>query len=608
MKKKPSVNVKQLLYWNGRNLITFVTLYALMGLFILSPIIQSLLLLTIEKANLPYLTPQNLYLWLLSPVTIPLCFLIAIMVGYYFMIEFAALILHFNCAKQRERMGILSMAWLGLKEASRLLLPSNWLFVFVVLFLFPLTMLSLAPELIINLSIPEYMIDFLKQKLALRIVYAVVLIFFNVGAFYLFFCLCYFILEKDHFFSSCKKSIQLMKGHFFKILFSYAWWMLRVFLLTFLMNAGLLLLFVLWAKLFEQDPISHFLGDYITWKQLSIFLFSVFALIGTFSFMCYQYFQLSNEWHTAALPKEKISFRHIVYAIIQFGFLILVTGLFLDYRSGDTFSLDHPQLQVTAHRAGALDAPENTIAALRKAIDSEASMAEIDVQQTKDHQLLVMHDTDFKRVAHVQKNVWDVTAAEAQTFDVGSSFSPSYKGENIPLLEDMIQVADGKIQLMIELKINKHQKNLVETVLKVIHDNNFEKQCIVASMDEDILHEVKSQDPSITTAFITPVAYGNLSLMKDVDVFSIEATFVDLNIVTAIQKAGKEVYAWTVNEVATLKKMIELPLNGIITDNPYLANYYYETSVRNPLLDDFIQLFFPNEVNQLPLSEEIKPL
>ncbi|MFS0782060.1 glycerophosphodiester phosphodiesterase family protein [Bacillus sp. 1P06AnD] len=584
-------SVKQLLFWNWKNLLLFAILYALFGLLFLYPLLRSILLATIQEAHLQYLTAQNLYTWISAPTTIPLCLLTAILLGNYIMIEFAVLITHFDFVRRGEKIGFFNMVGSGIKEASRIFWPANWLFVPLALVLFPLTSFPLLTDLTVNLRIPEFIIDFLREKPLLYLFYLMVLLAIHLIVFYLFFSLCFFTLEKLNFTHSCKRSIQLIQGRLFKIFLSYVWWMVQVLFLVLLVITALLLLFVIRVKMFESDPVTAFLDDFMVWKQISFLLFSIFTLVGTFSFMCYTYFQLTNKWKITERKNKKIKWASFTFSAIQVLVIIFLTGMYLDYRNGAYFFYDRPQLHITAHRAGAALAPENTLAALNQAIEAKATMAEIDVQQTKDGKLIVMHDSDFKRVAKVPKKVWTVSAEEAQTFEVGSSFSKKFKGEKIPLLEEMIKEADGRIKLMIELKMNGHDKQLVKRVLQVIQKNNFTDQCIVASMDARLLQQVKTMDPTIKTAYITAVAYGNLHLMKNVDVFSIEASFVNSDLVASLQSTGKEVFVWTVNEKDAINRTITMPVNGLITDNPYLAAFYYQLNILHPFAKDIIQLF-----------------
>ncbi|MGZ0787886.1 glycerophosphodiester phosphodiesterase family protein, partial [Pseudomonas saponiphila] len=107
---------------------------------------------------------------------------------------------------------------------------------------------------------------------------------------------------------------------------------------------------------------------------------------------------------------------------------------------------------ITAHRAGAARAPENTLAALRLAIAEKADYAEIDVQTASDGTLMVLHDADLMRIAGDSRRVANLSASEIQQLDAGSWHSAAFAGESVPTLLEMLNEARNKIGLNIELK------------------------------------------------------------------------------------------------------------------------------------------------------------
>lgn len=109
-------------------------------------------------------------------------------------------------------------------------------------------------------------------------------------------------------------------------------------------------------------------------------------------------------------------------------------------------------VQITAHRGASGSAPENTLIALQKAIEAGADYAEIDVQETSDGRLVLLHDPDLKRTTGLKKNIWQTTYNELKHLDAGSWFSDEFSAERIPLLEDAIELVRGKMLLNIELK------------------------------------------------------------------------------------------------------------------------------------------------------------
>src|SRR3712207_3201709 len=130
---------------------------------------------------------------------------------------------------------------------------------------------------------------------------------------------------------------------------------------------------------------------------------------------------------------------------------------------------------------------------------------------SKDGKLVLTHDSNFKRIANIDKNVYDATLKEIKTYDVGSNFSPVFKGEKIPTLEEAIKLSKNKIKLNIEIKLNGHEKNLVTSVVNLIEKESFIDQCVVTSLDYDVLKEVRKLNPNIKIGYIMFVALGNLS-------------------------------------------------------------------------------------------------
>jgi len=163
---------------------------------------------------------------------------------------------------------------------------------------------------------------------------------------------------------------------------------------------------------------------------------------------------------------------------------------------------------------------------------------------------------------------------EVKNLDAGSHFSYKYKGEKIPTLSQMIKKANNKIKLMIEIKKNGHEKNIEHQVVDEIKSHNFEKQCVIASMDLNVLKTIKNITPEIDTVYITPAIYGDYYSLKYIDAFSIEATFINRETIILAHEYNKKVYLWTVNKEHSLINAFNLKVDGVITDNPPLCKLF----------------------------------
>jgi glycerophosphoryl diester phosphodiesterase len=225
------------------------------------------------------------------------------------------------------------------------------------------------------------------------------------------------------------------------------------------------------------------------------------------------------------------------------------------------------KVAVTAHRGSSKDAPENTLSAVHLAIEDGADFAEIDVQETADGVIVLLHDTDFMRVAGVNKKIWELSYAEIKTLDAGSWFSSEFQHEHVPTLTEILKLARGEIKLNIELKFNGHEKQLVEKVVKIIQDNNFKSQCVISSLNFEGLKKVRALDPELKIGYIIAKAIGNM-FRVDTDFLSLNSGMVTADVVAGARKRKIEVHAWTINTADNMSYFINLGVDNIITDYP----------------------------------------
>ncbi len=161
---------------------------------------------------------------------------------------------------------------------------------------------------------------------------------------------------------------------------------------------------------------------------------------------------------------------------------------------------------ITAHRAGAAFAPENTIAALKKAIEAKADWAEIDVQLTADQELVVMHDTDLARVGGGNKQVGKATLAEIQSLDVGALHSAEFAGERVPRFSDLLMVAKDNIKLNVELKPHgaSDVNELTRRVIDAIRAAGMISQCRICSQSYAGIQLARTLEPRSKSASSSP--------------------------------------------------------------------------------------------------------
>lgn len=225
-------------------------------------------------------------------------------------------------------------------------------------------------------------------------------------------------------------------------------------------------------------------------------------------------------------------------------------------------------LRITAHRGASGSAPENTLIALQKAIEAGADYAEIDVQETADGRIVLLHDPDLKRTAGVKKNIWQVTYDELKSLDAGSWFSEEFSGERIPLLEEAIEFVRGRLRLNIELKTNGYEVRLAERVCETVKRLNFCEQVILTSFEPQQLRAAEKTAPEIRTGLIFYFMPSYDILDLPYSVLSLHKRNVGKKFLEHARQAGKELHVWTVNEEKDMLDMIQAGVDNIITNYP----------------------------------------
>ena len=267
------------------------------------------------------------------------------------------------------------------------------------------------------------------------------------------------------------------------------------------------------------------------------------------------------------------------------------TMLLLPAVQKDIASIDKP-VYVTAHRGSSGRAPQNTISAFVAAIEDEADYAELDVQETRDGVVVVLHDANLNHVGGVDKNIWELNYSELQEIDVGSSFSPEFAGERVPTLEETIDVTKGKVKLNIEIKTNGHEKNLVENTVRIIEEKEIEDECVITSLDYNALKEVRTLNHDLRLGMIIGYVIGDYSKL-DVDFYSVEPNLVlTKKFMRDAHDVNKEVHIWTLNPKADVSGYVDLGVDNIINDYPVMVQELLNEKQNRSKIEKLITKFF----------------
>lgn len=255
-------------------------------------------------------------------------------------------------------------------------------------------------------------------------------------------------------------------------------------------------------------------------------------------------------------------------------------------RNGGNATFEHlGQITISSHRGASSEAPENTLPAIEKALDTTADYIEIDVQETKDGEVVLMHDSSAYRTTGMRAKISELTYEQISKLDAGSWFSAKYKNTPVPTLREVLELCKGKIKLNIEIKSDKSMPELEKKVVDLIEEFDLIRQCVVTSVYKESLTKIKKYNKDIMTGYILSSAYGRYYLDKEIDFLSMRSSFVNERVIRLAHKNGKEVCVWTVNSKKEAIRMSRLGVDNIITDRPsFIRQVLYEEGENQSLI------------------------
>lgn len=230
-------------------------------------------------------------------------------------------------------------------------------------------------------------------------------------------------------------------------------------------------------------------------------------------------------------------------------------------------------MKIYAHRGSSGTHPENTLSAFREAANLNIHGVELDVHLTKDGELVVIHDESIERTSNGTGYVKDMTLSELRAFDYGSWFSSEFSSEQIPKLEEVLQIFKNKTHhVNIELKSDIFPyEGLGNKVLYAIEKFQMADRVVVSSFDHEAIREFKKSAPHIEVALLT------MEVLVDSYDYArfIPADAIHIFLPTAFRKMTKEsllkgaiIRVFTVNEVEHANSLQQIGVHAIFTDYP----------------------------------------
>lgn len=228
---------------------------------------------------------------------------------------------------------------------------------------------------------------------------------------------------------------------------------------------------------------------------------------------------------------------------------------------------------IYAHRGASGEAPENTMAAFRRAIEIGSHGIECDVQLSSDGELMICHDERLERTTNGTGFLKDYSYRELRMLDAGSWFSEQYQGEPMPTLDELLAlVKQAGILLNIEIKSGiVIYPNIEEKVVAAVKHFDIRENIVISSFNHYSIKHIKEIDPSIKTGILYMEGlYQPWDYMKTVGCECAHpfAYAIKPEIAEGLVKNGFEINVFTVDDVNMAKHFISMGVNGIITNYP----------------------------------------
>ncbi|MEM3747417.1 MAG: glycerophosphodiester phosphodiesterase family protein [Thermoproteota archaeon] len=211
------------------------------------------------------------------------------------------------------------------------------------------------------------------------------------------------------------------------------------------------------------------------------------------------------------------------------------------------------------HRGAKFYEPENTLRSFRKALELGVDAVELDVRRTRDGELVVIHDAEVDRTTNGKGLVRELTLEEIRRLDAG-------KGEKIPTLEEALDFLDGRVKILIELK----EEGFEEEVLKLVRGKKLEKNVVIISFLEDALRRIRELDKDVETGLIY-VKHENpveTALELKANYLLPLYRFTHSALIRRAREKGLKVIVWTINDEKEASEYAGKGVDGITSDKP----------------------------------------
>lgn len=268
---------------------------------------------------------------------------------------------------------------------------------------------------------------------------------------------------------------------------------------------------------------------------------------------------------------------------------LLMTSSFISGSPGAvaapaTSAPESDRISVIAHRGASADAPENTLPAIDLGAAVKADFVEVDVQMTRDEELVIVHDTTLRRTTDVQMrfpdrapwNVRDFTLAEIRTLDAGSWYDTRYASTKVPTLQDVLDTLRGRAGLLLEVKAPELYPGMAAAVVAKLDSAGWLRSApaaprlVVQSFDWTFMRTFHHLAPGVPVGLLggSPARSQLAQLSTWADQLNVHHLRVSSRFVEQVHRHGMTTWPYTVNNPKRMRTLLDLGVDGVITNHP----------------------------------------
>ena len=449
---------------------------------------------------------------------------------------------------------------------------SKALFIFLfVAMLFPFIRKIFKIYYFNKIVIPEFIQTYMEDKYWMWwvAIISLSLLFFYVSV-RLMFALPKVFYEKMSVKESVLYSLEKTKNNFW----FYAWHLFLIIVKT---------------NLFFYLPLIpilsiQFIVDSITQKESLVLAIINFVLIKNFHYMALTYFLVK---FTSFLTGEELDImpRREKDHIMRWGVMVCASTFFaIEGYSYLEAPVVNPPLVISHRGVSNGNGVQNTIQSLEKTSQLKPDLIEMDIQETKDGQFVMMHDANLRGLAGINKTPQDLTLEELQEIDIHEN---GYETK-ISSFDDYLNRANELHQkLLIEIKTShKDSPQMMDHFLEKYAAKIKVYGHQMQSLDYHVVEKVTQYDKDIPIYFILP--YNSVFPRTNATGYTMEYSTLDEYFVTKLWNTEQKLYVWTINSSESFDKSFRLGVNGMITDNLEMIKDELETAQEDPEYTDLL--------------------